>query len=39
VVKTAGDETGNLAETKIGAPGYSIGGRLWGGGATLTLEL
>ncbi len=39
VVKTAGDETGDLAETKIGAPGYSIGGRLWGGGATLTLEL
>ena len=39
VTKTAGDETGDAGKTKIGAPGYDIGGRLWGGGATLTLEL
>ncbi len=40
VTKTAGDESGtNAAGNKIGAPGYAIGGRLWGGGATLTLEL
>jgi long-subunit fatty acid transport protein len=40
VLKTAGDESGkNPTGAKIGAPGYDIGGRLWGGGATLTLEL
>jgi long-chain fatty acid transport protein len=40
VTKTAGDESGtNPTGAKIGAPGYDIGGRLWGGGATLTLEL
>jgi hypothetical protein len=39
VTKTANDEAGTAGKTKIGAPGYTAGGNLWGGGATLTLEL
>ncbi|HTL11352.1 MAG TPA: hypothetical protein VL588_02625, partial [Bdellovibrionota bacterium] len=37
VTKTSGDETGNLAENKIGSPGYSAGGELWGGGMSVSL--
>ncbi|MBU6376715.1 MAG: hypothetical protein KGQ59_12005 [Bdellovibrionales bacterium] len=39
VSKSPGDELGTLTSSKIGAPGYTVGGRLWGGGATMTLEL
>lgn len=39
VVKSAGDENGNTANSKIGAPGYEIGGNEWGTGITLGLYL
>jgi hypothetical protein len=39
VVKTAGDENGNLSNQKVGAPGYEIGGSEWGGGFTVELYL
>ncbi len=39
ITKTPGDEAGTAGKNKIGSPGYTAGGRLWGGGATLTLEL
>ena len=38
VEKTAGTETGD-AGTKIGAPGYSAGGRVWGGGVSVSMAL
>jgi hypothetical protein len=39
VDKTAGDENGNTAGRKIGAPGYEIGGSEAGGGLSLQLFL
>ncbi|MBC7386695.1 MAG: hypothetical protein H7301_11115 [Cryobacterium sp.] len=39
VQKTSGDESGNAANLKVGAPGYDIGGSEWGGGLTLELAL
>lgn len=39
VVKTSGDETGNASNRKIGAPGYDAGGRVLGGGLSLSLAL
>jgi hypothetical protein len=38
IEKTSGTEAGD-AGTKIGAPGYSAGGRVWGGGVSLTMAL
>jgi len=37
VVKSPGDEIGNLASSKVGAPGYTTGGHLFGGGLSVTL--
>lgn len=37
--KATGDETGNPAGFRIGAPGYEAGGLLYGGGASLTLAI
>jgi hypothetical protein len=37
ITKTAGDEAGNLADKKIGSPGYDAGGNVLGGGVTLSL--
>lgn len=34
--KTAGNETGNTASRKIGDPGYDVGGKAYGMGASLT---
>lgn len=39
VVKSAGDENGNLANEKVGAPGYETGGHEWGAGFTVELYL
>lgn len=39
VVKSPGDENGNLANRKIGAPGYETGGHEWGTGFTVQLYL
>jgi hypothetical protein len=39
VVKTAGDERGTGAGSKIGAPGYEAGGKIYGGGVSLSLAL
>jgi hypothetical protein len=39
VVKTSGDENANLANRKIGAPGFDTGGYEWGTGATLEFFL
>ena len=37
IVKTPGDETGDLTKRKIGAPGYNAGGRIFGGAVSLAL--
>jgi len=37
IVKTAGNETGNASDPKIGTPGYDAGGNLLGGGVSLSL--
>jgi hypothetical protein len=37
IVKTSGNEAGNPADEKIGSPGYSTGGKVYGGGMDLTL--
>jgi len=39
VTKTAGNEGGDLTDQKIGSPGYTYGGRVIGGGATITFHL
>ena len=39
VVKSAGDENGNAANEKVGAPGYETGGHEWGAGFTVELYL
>ena len=39
IVKTAGNEVGNLSDVKIGSPGYVAGGKIWGGGVSLSLAL
>ncbi len=39
VVKTAGDENGNLSNLKVGAPGYETGGSEWGAGFSVNLEI
>jgi long-subunit fatty acid transport protein len=39
VTKTAGNEKGELSDVKIGSPGYDVGGKIWGGGVTLSLAL
>jgi hypothetical protein len=39
VVKTPGDENGDVANQKVGAPGYTIGGGEWGAGFTVLLYL
>lgn len=37
VTKTAGNELGNLGESKIGSPGYDIGGFIYGAGFSLSM--
>jgi len=37
VQKTAGDEAGNVASAKIGAPRYVMGGAIFGGGLSVNL--
>lgn len=37
IVKTAGNETGNMNDPKIGSPGYTAGGSQLGGGISLSL--
>ncbi len=37
IVKTPGNETGNMSDSKIGSPGYDAGGSLLGGGVSLSL--
>ncbi len=37
VVKSPGNEVGNLSDLKIGAPGYDAGGNILGGGVSLSL--
>jgi hypothetical protein len=39
IVKSAGDEGGNLSDSKIGAPGYTAGGTVLGGGVGVTVNL
>ncbi len=39
VQKSPLNEKGEASTTKIGAPGYSAGGRVWSGGATLTMAI
>jgi hypothetical protein len=39
ITKTSGDEAGNPSGTKIGSPGYDAGGKILGGGVTLSLAL
>jgi hypothetical protein len=39
VVKSPGDENGNLSNRKVGAPGYETGGHEFGGGLTVQLFL
>lgn len=39
VDKTAGDEVGNTSSSKIGAPGYDAGGKILGGGVSLSLAI
>ncbi len=37
IVKTGGNEAGDMTDLKIGAPGYNAGGRLFGGAVSLAL--
>ncbi len=37
IVKTPGNEAGDPTEAKIGSPGYEAGGKILGGGISLTL--
>jgi hypothetical protein len=37
VTKTPGDEQGDTSSQKVGAPGYEAGGKILGGGVSLTL--
>lgn len=37
IVKSAGDEIGTESGQKIGSPSYNAGGRVWGGGASLSM--
>ncbi len=37
IVKTAGNEVGNMSDQKIGSPDYYAGGQLYGGAFTLAL--
>jgi hypothetical protein len=39
VVKTPGNEAGNAADAKIGSPGYDVGGKVLGGGVSLSLSI
>ena len=39
VDKSAGDEAGNASGSKIGAPGYDAGGKILGGGVSLSLAI
>ena len=39
VTKTSGDELGTAGKQKIGAPGYTAGGKIFGGGLSVTLAL
>jgi hypothetical protein len=36
ITKTAGNEAGDLTDSKIGAPNYDAGGSVYGGGASVT---
>lgn len=36
VTKSAGDEAGNAADSKIGSPGYTQGGKIWGAGLSMS---
>tara|TARA_Y100000590_G_scaffold469540_1_gene658168 strand:+ start:2972 stop:4360 length:1389 start_codon:yes stop_codon:yes gene_type:complete len=38
IVKTEGNESGDLSDQKIGAPGFQAGGWILGGGVSLSLE-
>ena len=37
ISKSPGDETGAAGDSKIGSPGYDAGGKIYGGGISLTL--
>ena len=37
VTKTAGNEVNDSTDSKIGSPGYDMGGSIYGGGAALSL--
>lgn len=40
ITKTVGDERGvGTGNAKIGAPGYDAGGKIWGGGVSLSLAI
>lgn len=39
IQKTPGNEAGALGDEKIGAPGYDAGGKIWGGGVSLSLSI
>jgi 16S rRNA (adenine1518-N6/adenine1519-N6)-dimethyltransferase len=39
ITKTAGNESGDLSDSKIGAPGYRTGGRILGASVTLSFLL
>ena len=39
ITKTPGNEAGDLTDQKIGSPGYTAGGKIYGGSASFTLAL
>ncbi len=39
ITKTPGDESGESGSSKVGAPGYEAGGKLFGGGLSLSVAL
>lgn len=39
ITKTSGNEGGILGDYKIGAPGYDAGGKIFGGGVSLSLSI
>ncbi len=39
ITKSPGNEIGDLTDSKVGFPGYQAGGKVWGGGMTLSMAL
>ena len=37
ITKSPDSESGNAAQSKVGSPGYDIGGKVYGGGISLTM--